>query len=319
MLVFLLLLAITDDGDALLVAEPAYDEVSLTGYTRAVATMPITAEVAGRCLSVAADVGEVMGDGVFARLDDTFTTLDLERNEKVRARLANQIAYLEKELRRFEDLFQRETVSESVRDETAQRRDQAAFQLKELEVEAEVLRERRDRFVLRTGRGWRVISRDLEPGQWVAAGTTVGVAGDYRTLHVPFAVDERTYQHLREQSESVPVTLPDHDVTLTAHLARVSPAFDETTRKIGIELALRDGLPERRGGIRVTLALRLAGEAGVVLLPRSALEQRYDAYWITREDGTRLRVRMLGTAGDRVRISGEGLEPGDRFIGAPQP
>jgi len=306
-------LALEDDSP-LLTAESAFDEVVLSGFTRASARMRITTEVAGTCEMVAADVGEVMADGIFARLDDTFTALDLERNARARARLKNQIAYFEKELARRENLLARETISESLRDEMAQQRDQAMLQKEELAVEARILEERLRRFTLRAPKGWQVITRNLEPGQWVAAGTVVAEVGNYEMLHVPFAVDERTLARLRTMAEEVPIRFPDHDVAALARLMRISPAFDETTRKVAIELAVDGQTVAPRGGLRVALRVRLNGEPGVVVVPDAALERRYDAYWLTREDGSRVRVTVVGNEpGGRVRVSGERLAPGDRF------
>ena len=45
------------------------------------------------------------------------------------------------------------------------------------------------------------------------------------------------------------------------------------------------------------------------------VEQSYDEYWLTRENGERIRVVRLGSGpgGQSVRVSALGIKPGDKF------
>ncbi|MDJ0838197.1 MAG: efflux RND transporter periplasmic adaptor subunit [Acidobacteriota bacterium] len=308
------------EGGRIITAQEAFEETVLTGFTRARARMQLTTEVAGRCKDVYADVGDVPPGGLFARLDDTFTALDLEQNQRQQDRVRNNLAYLNKELKRFEDLLQKRTVSQSTYDELEQRRDQARLQLAELETSAKILTERRERHNLKVPKGWRIIDRLVEPGQWVNTGTVVAEAGDYRKLYIPFALEERAWRFLNSNTPEIALTLPDYGITVNATIERRSPAFDETTRKVKLELAVADGMPEMRGGIRVEWPLRLTARPGEVLVPEESVERRYDAWWLTREDGSRVKVTMLGKGpGGTARVLAEGLKPGDRLVSREAP
>jgi len=73
-----------------------------------------------------------------------------------------------------------------------------------------------------------------------------------------------------------------------------------------------------RGGLRVRLELPMPEETGAVLLPPSAIEERYEENWITRANGERVRVVVLGNHsgpdGGLLRVAGEGVRPGDEFV-----
>ncbi len=297
------------------VAREATRRVVLTGFTRARARIKLTSEVSGRCLAVEAEVGQAIAtDGVFARLDDVFVRLELEANRVEQARLASRVAYLEKEVKRSRSLVRRRSQAQSKLDRLEDQLHQARYRLKALAVAARTLEERRRRFALTAPAGWRVIQRLVEPGQWVPRGMVVGVVGDFHSLRVPLAVSPRQLQALRARAGRLHLRLPELDRRVPARLDRVSPAFDPATRKIKLELAIDGGLPEMRGGLRVELTLEMPDPSGAVLVPAAALSRRYQEYWLTRPDGSQVRVLLLGEGPNgNKRVAGAEVKPGQRF------
>lgn len=289
--------------------------VTLTGFTRARAEMDLVAEEPGRVVSVAADVGDAIGqNGLFSCQDPTFLRLDLADNEVEQRRLESRVAWLDLEAGRYRTLVAEHTAQQSVLDELEQNLDQARYQLKALKVAADVLRERLDRLCVKAPAGWRVSERLVEPGQWVAAGTVVGRAGDYGTLVAPFALSPEEYQALRK-TEKLTLTLTDLNQELRARIHTVSPSFDESTRKIEVELALDKGLAERRGGLRARLELATDDESGAVLAPPSALIERYEQHWLTRPDGSQAAVVVLGPGPSGTqRVAGPEVSAGQPFL-----
>ena len=301
------------------VAQPAFRKTVLTGFTRPRASMPLTVEVSGKCEAVMVDVGDTVGEnGIFARLDGTFTALEREGNRLEQQRLDSRIAFLAKEVQRFANLLEKRTISQANYDEIAQQLDQARLEKAGLTVREKFLTEQLRRFEVTAPAGWTVEERLVEPGQWMNTGSVLGTVGDYRTLEVPFALDAQQLRQLMTLDDGLGVVLPDEGSRVPATVAHISPAFDETTRKTSVTLALSpDGLA-LRGGMRVTLTLELAAQAGVVVLPSQALEHRYDTYWLTRENGERLRVQLREENDDgTVHLAHEALQPGDRFLVTP--
>jgi len=296
-------------------ARPALREVELSGFTRARAEMAIVAEGSGKAVEVRADVGDRIGkDGVFARLDATLPGLDLEKNRAEQARLESQAAYLDKETGRYRALVSQNTVARAALDKLEEDLSQAGHGLAALKVEEKRLREIIARQTIKAPAGWLVTARSVEPGQWVAAGTPVGVAGDFSTLIVPFALAPEELEALRSAGNPLALDLPDSAVSVPARIHSISPAFDPGTRKTQVELALADGIEDRRGGLRAVLDLSLPDPSGAVLVPEAGLEERYLEHWLTREDGSQVKVVRLGAGQDGLaRVTAPEVRPGDRF------
>jgi RND family efflux transporter MFP subunit len=301
------------------VARPAPQEITLTGFTRARAEMALVSEAAGRCREVTAEVGEAIGaQGVFARLDATFTRLELEANLVEQKRLASRVDYLATEARRARKLVAKKSQAQAKLDAREQELDQARLQLAALKVQEKTLRERLARHTIPAPSGWRIIRRMVEPGQWVAQGQTVARAGDFRTLLVPLALTPAELEALRARRE-ITLRLPRLGRRVEAAIERVSPAFDPATRKINLDLAIAGGLPEMRGGLLAELTLELPDPAGAVLVPAAAVSERYQEHWLTTAGGQRLRVVVLGPGPEEgwLRVSAPGLEPGQE-LAAPE-
>jgi membrane fusion protein (multidrug efflux system) len=299
----------------LITAKPAAQAVTLTGFTRARAEIKLISEVAGRCLAVEAEVGDVIGKkGVFARLDATFTKLELENNLVEQSRLKSRLAYLEKDLKRTRTLVARKSQAQAKLDSQEQEFDQAKHQLQALGVQAKTLRERISRHTIKAPAGWQVMERKVEPGQWVAAGFEVGRVGDFRTLLVPLALTPGEYDAL-SGLQKISLKFPASGRQVPARIYRVSPAFDPATRKIKLDLAIDDNLAKKRGGLRAELTLDLPDASGAVWVPTFAVSQRYQEFWLERASGGKVRVMVLGPGPepDTLRVTSPEVKPGQRF------
>jgi len=303
----------------LVTAEPAGREIALTGFTRARAELPLVAETAGRVEVVTYDIGETVGkDEVFAHLDATFIELELAEVGIQQERLRTRIAYDRREVERYTKLARRDNTSASQLDTLKQTLRDNRYELQVLEVKRKVLRERLLRTRIRAPTGWRITSRSLEPGQWVNEGERVGAAADFAILLVPFALTPEQYAALTgpDQGE-MRLHLPDLNRDLAASIYRTHPGFDPATRKIAVDLAIRDWVEPRHGGLRARLALRLPERTGAVLLPAGAVDRSYEEFRVIREDGERLWVVLLGREqgpdGERLRVTSPDIEPGQRF------
>lgn len=304
--------------DSLVTARPAVERVVQSGFTHARTRLVLSAEAAGRVASVNGDVGDVIGQGEpFACLDPTFIDLELKANRAEREALQVDRVFYDKEVTRIRQLVSQKSSSQSQLDAAQRNLDKTRVQLESLEIAAQTLRERKQRHCISPPAGWRVIRRFVEPGQWVNSGEPVVEVGDYRTLRVPFALSLTEYQALQREGDRLRVRLPQQAREVAARLLRVSPAFDETSRKIALELEIGAGVEDPRGGLRIELALDVPLRTGAVLVPEKALSQRYEQYWLSRPDGTEVRVVYLGRSGsegsDWVRVVAPEVRPGDRF------
>lgn len=298
------------------VAHSAARRSTLTGFTRARNAMTLVSEESGRVDKVLADVGDTLGeDGLFATLDTTFIKLDLAGNRADQSRLKSDLDYNKKEMDRYQRLVRNKNAAQSTLDSNVRAHQSALQQLRAKQIEERVLMERMKRFALVGPAGWKVVTRYIEPGEWITKGEKVAELGRYDVLMVPFALTSEEYRALKGQGDFVDLKLTDLDRTIQAKVARVSPGFDPHTRKINVDLEIDKGDFEFRGGLRTELIVDLPDPGGAVVVPRSALIKAYEEYFLMTPDNERVRVVLLGSAeGGMRRVSSPEVRAGDRFL-----
>jgi RND family efflux transporter MFP subunit len=310
------------DDTGVVIAEPAMRVLTLTGFTRARAELPLVAETQGRIQSVAYDIGDAIGsDGTFARIDDTFVRLEIEQNTVRQEQLRSQIAFDEREAERYEKLARQNNAAASQRDTFEQTLLNNRNALRQLDVQQRVLAERLRRTRVPAPAGWRVTERRVEPGQWVSVGERLGAVADFTALLVPFALTPAQHAVVLAESDTdrgLRLELPDLNRTLRASVYRSNPGFDPDTRKVGVELKLDEPIQPLRGGLRVMLKIAMPERSGAVLLPAAAVRESYEEYWVDPVDGEPIQVLLLGRHdgpdGPRLRVSSPRIRPGDRFL-----
>jgi RND family efflux transporter MFP subunit len=299
-------------------AKTAVQQEIHTGFTRARTHLVLSAEMAGRIAEVNADMGDEIGESPFACLDQTFIDLELAGNKSERDALRVDLNYYQKEVKRIRQLLKQNSSSQSQFDTAKRNLNKTEVQLASLGIAEKNLQEKKRRHCIQAPAGWRVIRRHVEPGQWVNTGEPVVEVGDYRSLLVPFSLTLPEYQSLQDKGESLSVFLPDQESEVPARLLRTSPAFDETSRKITLDLEIGEGVSPLRGGLRVELGVEIPLRTGAVLVPQAALIQRYEQYWLQRPDGNEVRVVYLGgnngARGEWVSVVSPEVKPGDRFV-----
>ncbi|QGY39528.1 efflux RND transporter periplasmic adaptor subunit [Pseudodesulfovibrio cashew] len=300
-------------------AEAAARRATLTGFTRARSSMTLVAEESGRVEKVMADVGDTLGqDGLFAQLDTTFIRLDLRENRAEQERLKSDFEYYRKEMNRYKQLVKSKNAAQSTLDSNVRAHQGALQQLRGKQIEERVLMERMKRFSLIGPAGWKVVTRYIEPGEWVTKGEKVAELGNYEALLVPYALTGAEFRALKEQGENITLRLTDLNIPVQARIERVSPGFDPQSRKINVDLQISQGDFEFRGGLRTELVLELPDPGGAVLVPATALVKAYEEYFLMTPEGERVRVMLLGSGRNNLRrVSSPEVHAGDRFMVKP--
>ncbi len=301
------------------VAKAASQRETLSGFTRERTRLVLSAETSGRVLQVNADVGdEVPAGEPLACLDPTFLDLEIRANQAEIASLQVDIRHFRKQVKRFSQLLKQNSSSESQLDDAQHNLDKTLSQLASLKIQAETLQERSRRLCVTAPQGWIVIERRLEAGQWVNTGEALFVVGDFSRLLVPFALNSEEFKALQAQADSLTLRFTDLNHQAIAKIERISPAFDETSRKTYVELEIPGTDIPSRGGLRAELVLDIPLNSGAVLLPAKALTQRYEEHWLTRANGDQVNVVYLGESRiedeDWVKVISPQVKPGDRFL-----
>jgi len=315
--------------DRTFAAQSVDQQILLTGFTRARATLDIVPEAAGRCLELTADTGDTITEqGIFARIDSTLIRLQLQDNS-VQINLGQRrLSYDRQQVQRYRQLLKTQSSSRSRLDELELKRDLSKFSLEQFEIEKKRLQELLDRHMVKAPPGWQIIERRIEPGQWVQIGTILARAGDYRSLIVPLAVTPAELRSLQGET-TISLHLPGENRDGHGSLYHVSPGFDPRTRKIRVEILLDqttyESLSLQQGGVRVEVPVLIPDPMHGFLVPAQAVAERYDEHWLTRQNGSQIRVIVLGPAtgpDDTVawlRITSPEIKAGDIFQLPPVP
>ncbi|NOY39421.1 MAG: HlyD family efflux transporter periplasmic adaptor subunit [Nitrospirae bacterium] len=313
--------------DRLLVRRATKD-IRLIGYTRKERTMTVSSEVSGRVFSVNYDVGQAVGKQPFIEIEPTFIDLEIEKTEQsikrldiALKRMQVRVAYLEKEFLRIDSLYSRARATGVKRDAAAQELEQARLELdstaQERAVQGTVLRElseRKLRHSISAPRGWIVTKRMVEPGEVIQPGTPLAEVSDYSGLVVPFSLSGEELSAIKSLAEKFDAEL--EGVPVKASLKWINPEFDEKTRKLNVELTIRDFRGQGRGGLMFVLPLQIRSEG--LFIPKAAVTSRYENPTVTvRETGEVVRLIPLGESGDYLRVAAdERLVPGTELLAA---
>jgi len=296
---------------------------TLTGFTRPRTELTISSEVSGRCLFVSGDIGDLIDESSpFIRIDPTFILLDIDGNKLAREQLKKKISINKQELNRYTKLHTNQSVPQAKFDQVSLQHELSVIKLKQLINTGKRLQELFKRHVVLAPGGYRIIDKNVEPGELINSGQHLATLGDFRELLIPLVLTYHEYKALNSIS-IIPVFLPDLNLTLQAKLFRTAPDFDKKSRKIKIELILNkqqtDKLSSLRGGLRVLIQISMLDRTGSYIVPASAIQERHNYFWLTKSDGTRKKVVFLGKAkeDDQALISGMNLVPGEQFLTQP--
>ncbi|MDO9104317.1 MAG: efflux RND transporter periplasmic adaptor subunit [Methylovulum sp.] len=295
-------------------AEPATREVAITGFTRAHATIPVATEVAGKIKDIFADVGNpIPAQGKLACLDEIFVRLDIQAADNEIAQHSNDVTYFQREVSRHEKLVAKQTIAINVLDNLNRDLTNSQRAMQTANIRKQRLSELKRRHCIEAHAGWLVIDRLIEPGQWVQEGEVIAHIGDYSKLVIPLMLSERELATLTHQ-DKIEVLLTEYNIHVPAKIERISPAFDESSRKIPVELSIKDDVPIRRGGIRAELILKMPTDEQTFSVPQKALEERFEEYWLQRKDGKSLKVKVVLKQPDgNVKINSPDIKAGDLF------
>ncbi len=298
------------------IAKAASRIVTLTGFTRGRARMSLVSEISGRVDKVNYEVGQAIDpSGYFAQMDVTFLQFDLEKNQIDQDKVKSRISYLDLEAGRYRTMVGRNSAAQTILDKLEQDLDSSNYNLKALQIQEKKLREKIERGRIKAPAGWKVIVRNIEPGEWVPTGHLLAEIGDFSTLIIPFALTPQGYESLLKHGESFSLFRPDKNIRVQAGIWRISPAFDLQTRKINVDLKIISGIDDLRGGIRLELPLVLSDKDGALLVPKEGVENRYEEYWLTRRDGKQVSVLLLGSGpAGTLRVFSPEIHPGDQFL-----
>ncbi len=285
--------------------EKAKKEITLKGYTRSKTAVTVASEVTGRVEKVNYDVGQTVGNDPFFEIDPTFVNFQIEstrqgiRNLQIALEQSNsRIAYLQKEFKRVDALFKGKSTAATQRDKAAEDLVQAKLEgesikvrIGEMKTALQELQERKRRHSIHAPPGWIVTAKFIEEGEIIGLNTPLARVADYRQLVIPLSVAGRELAAIKNLPTVFAAFLDNRPVK--ASINWVNPEFDEKTRKLHIQLILREYRGEKRGGLLFSLPLKIATDG--LRVPKAAVITRYENPRVKlKSTGEEVQVLILG-------------------------
>lgn len=292
----------------------------------------VSSKIPGRIEQLFADLADTVTRGQeVARLDNdehlqtvTQAQADLAVAEANLVEAESLLTIAEGELQRVDKLQARGVSSESQRD--IAQADQLAKQAHVAVAKAQVTRARA---ALTTTRirlsdtkvtaNWRgsgedrvVAERHVEEGETVSANEPLFRIVDLVPIKAVFFVTEGDYALLAPGQEAELHTDAFPSEVFRGRIARIAPAFRESTRQARVELGVENPELRLKPGMfaRATVVLERVAEA--VIVPEQALTTRdgQSGVFVLNEESHSVTWRPLQIGvqqGDRVQVTGEGV------------
>jgi len=304
----------------------AEKQIVLTGFTRSETTMVLSSEVSGKIIEIHYDIGETIGKKPFVSIDPTFIDFQINQTHqsiteiKIAEKMALQnIRYLKKEFERIDFLHKGDRATEVKRDEAENNLIQAQLKMDELssrrhmlEITLKELNEKKKRHHIFAPSGWIVVDRQIEVGEIISPSVQLARIANYQHLVVPLSVSSKELHAIQCLPKIFQAEVNENKVQ--AKINWINPEFNETTRKLSIEIILQNYSGQKRGGLSFSLPLNIKAEG--LLVPKIAVTRAYDNPRITLKlSGETINVEVLGESGDHVIIAYDSrLKPGMEVI-----
>ncbi len=300
--------------NSLVTVQPSFQTITISGFTRARRSMPIASEISGKVTHIYADIGQpIPENGIFACLDDTFVKLDIASTENSIAQHGIDLRYLNKQVGRHQKLVKTNSAALSLLDDLTRQKDNAYRAIQNEKLRKQKQQETKNRHCIKAPKNWLLTQRDIEIGQWINAGTPIAQAGDYDQLLIPITLTAEELIALQKQ-DKLSVYLPEYQQEIPVSIEHISPEFDPQSHKILVDLLIKDTSQHQRGGIRTELSLNVSDKLNNFLIPKDALDIRFEEVWLTRKNGERIRVMLQGYLDkNTAKISSAEIKTGDQF------
>jgi RND family efflux transporter MFP subunit len=266
---------------------------SVTGEVRATQRSRVATREAGKVIEVLVREGDRVAEGdVLVRLDDSLLRIDLasakaqlRAAESALAEARSLLSQRERDLRRLQSLFDRQSATENEVQDAQSDVDSQAARLAQREAEIEAARSRvarldeqlTDMTVVAPFNG-RVSVKIVDEGEWAGEGEAVAELVGTDTVDIYLDVPQRFVNAIQspEASISVRIDALQREISLTN--PSVVPVADSAARTFPVRLIAKNDEGLIQPGMSVTASIPAGFSGPAMLAPADAL-LRDDAGW----------------------------------------
>ncbi len=288
--------------------------VPVTGNVHSQNDLQITAAVDGQLVYVAAP-------GTRVKVGDALLTLDvaplkLQRAEQAALikRAEAQLAFLDRQLSRQQDLMTRQSTAANQLDQTQMNRDVAASDLEVARLRMAQLDDQLARSEVRAQFDGVVTNRLRREGETVARGTPVARVTDTSALEVRVQVPLRNASAL---TPGLTLDVYGYELVGTGVVRSLVPALDNRAQTLELRVEISQTSRPWKIGELVSVLVPQSQPAQELVVDRDALILRRDGTYVFRvtSDQTveRVPVTTGNSQGDDIAVRGE-LQAGDDLV-----
>ena len=246
--------------------------ITATGSIAAKVDMPVgVAGEGGRVTAVLVQPGQWVKAGQVLATIDRSVQVETQASQAAQIGVARSDARLaQAELDRAQQLVDRGFISKADVDRRTATRDAALARVKVAEAQLDEIRARNGRLLIRAPAAGLVLTRSVEPGQIVSAGSGVLfrlAGGGALELRAALSDADMAQARVGTPATVVPVGSTRR---FTGQVWQVAPVIDPQTRQGEVRIALPYDSALRPGGFAA--ATLIAGSAVAPLLPQSSVQ-----------------------------------------------
>ncbi len=301
-------------------------ELTLVGRTEARRESRIVAEISGRVKSLPAGEGRSVASGAaLVTIDCRRTALALDAKTAQAAQAKAEAELARKELTRARELVETSVFPERNLDSAEADEQRTAERFRELEAERRRLELDLDDCTIRAPYAGVTVSKLVDVGEWVEAGTPVYEMVDLAVVKVTVDLPERQFGQVEIGS---PVTITrttsmaplrgDGDgAPLTGRVTGVAPRASQTTHTFPVIIEVENAGDRLGSGMLVRATLALKGTFSGLGISKDAIVRQDDhtlVYTVNGGEATEVAVTIRGHKGTLVAIEGDGLGVGAPVI-----
>jgi len=283
--------------------ETLKDEVKLAGRLEPWVEVQVSTELGGTVQEVGFDKGRRVTKGqILARIGTDLLEASLAEAEAA-------LAHAESEFNKVTELFNRQAVPR-------QDLSSATSNYHGAEARSELARLRVERSIIRAPLSGMAVSREIEPGEFLPAGTLVTTIHQLSRIKAVVGIPEDDISYFKVGAEASIVIDAYRDREFTGKMHFLSPAATGKNRTFPAEVAIDNKGGELRPGMIVRVRLVKQVYEDHIVVPRDAVLERDTGYVVFVYEGGRAELRNVKTGpserGEIVVL--EGLKPGDDLI-----
>lgn len=266
------------------------------GEVRARVETDLAFRIGGKIAARLADAGARVSKGqALARLDPEDAKLAAEAARAQLASAEAEHALAKAELERAKDLLAKKFISQSAFDTRQAAYAAAKARVEQARSQAAITANQESYATLAADADGVIISVSAESGQVVAAGQPVVRLARHGEMEVVINVPEGQVARFRPGQDVAIALWADPATPFPGRVREIAGGADAVTRTFTVRVSILQAPPGVRVGMSANVALRPSLDAGLVVLPLTALVRQGDAaaVWVVDPRSSQVQSRPV--------------------------